>query len=57
MRVLILSIFILACNSSDNVNENLLESTGLNENEIGMPVITITKENMPLIKASSNTLD
>ena len=56
MRLLLLLVFILACNSSDNARENLLESTSLNENKIGMPIITITKEGVPLVKASSNTL-
>ena len=56
MRLLILLVFIIACNSPDNTGENLIESAGLNENEIGLPIITITKEGVPLVKASSNTL-
>ena len=53
---LIVIIFVLGCNSSDDVAENLMDVTQLNENEIGISVINITREGKLLVKASSNTL-
>ena len=55
MRALFL-IFILACNSSDELSSTLPKVSDFNENEIGMPVITITRDGLALVKASSNTL-
>ena len=55
MRALFL-IFILACNSSDELSSTLPKVSDFNENEIGMPVITITRDGVALVRASSNTL-
>jgi len=55
MRFLLI-LFVLSCNSSDNVTEELPKSSDFNVNEIGMPIITITREGVPLIKASSDIL-
>ena len=49
-------IFILGCNSSDDIIEKLPKTSDFNENEIGMPIITITREGISLVKASSEIL-
>ena len=55
MRLLVV-IFILGCNSSNEVIEKLPKVSDFNENEIGMPIITITREGVSLVKASSEVL-
>ena len=54
--LLIVMIFVLGCSSSDDTTEDLMDASELNENEIGMAVINITREGKPLVKASSDTL-
>ena len=54
--MLVLSVFVMGCNSSGDIKYNLPDAEDFNENEIGMPVITITRENIPLIKATSDKL-
>ena len=49
-------ILLFACNSSDDISENLPKISDFNENEIGMPIITIARDGVPLVKATSNKL-
>ena len=49
------SIF-LSCSSSDDIDYNLPDVRDFNENKIGNPVITITRKDIPLVKAKSKIL-
>ena len=49
-------IFILGCNSSDNVVEKLPSISDFYEHEVGTPAITITRDGVSLVKATSNIL-
>jgi len=56
MALWLLIFFFIGCNSSDDSDYNLPNVKDFNENEIRMPIITITREDIPLVKASSNIL-
>ena len=55
--ILWLLIFLcVGCNTLDDSSQNLSSTKDFSENEIGMPLITITRGEAPLVKASSNIL-
>ena len=55
MRFIFL-ILIVACNSLDDISEDLPKISDFNENEIGMPIITIARDGVSLVKATSSML-
>jgi len=52
----LLIVFFLSCSSSDDIDYDLPDVRDFNENKIGNPVITITRKNIPIVKAKSKIL-
>ena len=56
IRVILLLIFFFGCKSSNDIQEEIPDVRNFNENEIEMPIITITREGLPVVRAISNQL-
>lgn len=56
IKFILLLVLLLSCNSSDDLKYNLPAVKDFNENEIEMPDIMITKEGVPIVRATSNKL-
>ena len=53
---LISFIFFISCHSSEDIDYDIPSVAEFNENEIGSPRITITRENVPIVRAISEIL-
>ena len=56
MVLFLITLLLMSCNSSDDIRHSMPKTKDFNENEIGNPIINITRENMPLVRASSKEL-
>ena len=56
IRIALSILLFISCNSSNDIEYNIPDVRDFNENEIGSPIITITRKEIPLVKASSKEL-
>lgn len=56
MNWIILIILFMSCNSVDDIDIDIQGVDDFNENEIDNPRIIITRENVPLVRATSDIL-
>ena len=56
MNWVILVILFMSCNSVEDIDIDIQGVDDFNENEIGSPRIIISRENVPVVKATSEIL-